>query len=57
MSEVAPAAILWSSLDTMLLILGLAIAVVTLVGCSGDFDQAAFAPNAISLQPTHAPRL
>ena len=39
----------------MLLILGLAIAVVTLGGCSGDFDQAAFAPNAISLQPTYAP--
>ena len=55
MSEVARSAILWSPRDTMLLILGLATAVVTLGGCSGDFDQAAFAPNAISLQPTHAP--
>ena len=55
MNEVAPTAILWSSRDKMLLILGLAIAVVTLGGCSGDFDQAAFAPNVISLQPRQAP--
>ncbi|MCH8261299.1 MAG: hypothetical protein IIC46_13960, partial [Planctomycetes bacterium] len=55
MSEVAQSAILWNARDTMLLILGLAAAVVTLGGCNGDFDQAAFAPNAISLQPTHAP--
>ncbi|MCH8316550.1 MAG: hypothetical protein IIA64_11300 [Planctomycetes bacterium] len=55
MSEVAQSAILWNARDTMLLILGLAIVVVTLGGCSGDFDQAAFAPNVISLQPTHAP--
>ncbi len=39
----------------MLLILGLAIAVVTVGGCSGDFDQAAFAPNVISLQPIDVP--
>ncbi|MCH8212283.1 MAG: hypothetical protein IIB99_13050 [Planctomycetes bacterium] len=55
MSEVAQSAILWNARDTMLLILGLAAAVVTLGGCNGDFDQAAFAPNAISLQPIHAP--
>ncbi len=55
MSEVVRTAILWNPRDTMLLILGLAIAAVTLGGCNGDFDQAAFAPNAISLQPTHAP--
>ncbi len=55
MSEVARSAILWSQRDTMLLILGLVAAVVTVGGCSGDFDQAAFAPNAISLQPSHAP--
>lgn len=55
MSEVARSAILWNARDTMLLILGLAAAVVTLGGCSGDFDQAAFAPNVISLQPIHAP--
>ena len=54
MSEAARSAILWSPRDTMLLILGLATVVVTLGGCSGDFGQAAFAPNAISLQPTHA---
>lgn len=54
MSEVARSAILWSPRGTTLLILGLATAVVTLGGCSGDFDQAAFAPNAISLQPNHA---
>lgn len=54
-SEVAQSAILWSPRGTMLLILGLATAIVTLGGCSGDFDQAAFAPNVISLQPTHAP--
>jgi hypothetical protein len=39
----------------MLLILGLAIAVVTVGGCSGDLDQAAFAPNVISLQPIDVP--
>ena len=55
MSEVARSAILWSSRATMLLILGLGTAVVALGGCSGDFDQAAFAPQAISLQPTYAP--
>ncbi len=55
MSEVAPTAILWSPPDRMLLILGLAIVVVTLGGCSGDLDQAAFAPNAVSLQPSQAP--
>ncbi len=55
MSEVARIAILWSQRDTMLLILGLATAVVPLGGCSGDFDQAAFAPNAISLQLSQAP--
>ncbi len=55
MNEVARIAILWRPPGTMLLILGLATAVVTLGGCSGDFDQAAFAPNAISLQPRHAP--
>ena len=55
MSEVAQSGILWNPRDTMLLILGLAAAVVTLGGCSGDYDQAAFAPNAISLQPIHAP--
>ncbi|MEE9130904.1 MAG: hypothetical protein V3T84_12870 [Phycisphaerales bacterium] len=55
MSEVVRSAILWSPRDRMLLILGLAAAVVTLGGCSGDFDQAAFAPQAINLQPTHAP--
>ena len=55
MSEVAQSAILWKPRGTMLLIVGLAAAVVTLGGCSGDFDQAAFAPNTISLQPTHAP--
>ncbi len=55
MSEVARSAVWWSSRDTILLILGLATAVVTLGGCSGELDQAAFAPNAISLQPRHAP--
>ncbi len=55
MSEVAQSAILWRPRGTMLLIVGLAAAVVTLGGCSGDFDQAAFAPNAISLQPTYSP--
>ena len=55
MSEVAQSAILWNAQGTMLLILGLAAAVVSLGGCSGDFAQAAFAPNAISLQPIHAP--
>ena len=55
MSEVAPTVILWSRRDKMSLILGFTIAAVTLGGCSGDFDQAAFAPNAISLQPIHAP--
>ncbi len=55
MNEVVRTAILWRPRDTMLLILGLATAVVTLGGCSGDFDQAAFGPNAISLGPTHAP--
>ena len=55
MSEVARSAILWNPRGTMLLILGLAAAVVTLGGCNGDFDQAAFAPNVISLQPIHAP--
>lgn len=55
MSEVARSAILWKPRGTMLLILGLATAVVTLGGCSGDFDQAAFAPQAINLQPSQAP--
>ena len=55
MSEVERSAILWRPRDTMFLILGLATAVVILGGCSGDLDQAAFAPNVISLQPTHAP--
>ncbi len=55
MSEVARSVILWSPRGWMLLILGLAIAFVTLGGCSGDFDQATFAPNTISLQPRHAP--
>lgn len=55
MSEVAPTVILWSRRDKMSLILGFAISAVTLGGCSGDFDQAAFAPNAVSLQPTQAP--
>lgn len=55
MSEVAQSAILWRPRGTMLLIVGLAAAVVTLGGCGGDFDQAAFAPNAISLQPTYSP--
>ena len=55
MSEVARSAILWSPPGKMSLMLGLATAVVTLGGCSGGFDQAAFAPNAISLQPSHAP--
>ncbi len=55
MSEVAPTVILWRPRDTMLLILGLAIAVVTVGGCSGDLDQAAFAPNVISLQPIDVP--
>ena len=55
MSEVAQSAILWRPPDRMLLILGLATAVVTLGGCSGDFDQAAFAPQAINLQPSQAP--
>ncbi len=55
MSEVASTVILWSPKDKMSLMLGLAIAAVILAGCSGDFDQAAFAPNAISLQPSQAP--
>lgn len=55
MSEVARSAILWSARDSMLLILGLATVVVSLGGCTGDFNKAAFAPNAISLQPTPAP--